>query len=406
MSSRVSCCEWADLLAGSGPGEPVGGPANPGAPYDFGVAYPDPDSLPLEALVDCLREELAVAGRSLAHYPHPLGYPPLREWLAARLADTRGFTVGADDILLGSGSSEPNFLIAQALIDPGDVVLVDDFTYAGTLGILRRFGADVRGVESDDDGMLPDSLEYRLREAERQGKRVKAVYTVPTFQNPLGWVESAARRQAVLDVTARRRVPVWEDDCYVDLAFDGQEVPAAIRSLDDGGRTIYVASFSKNIGPGMRMGYVAAPPPLMERIAAVKGTGGVSQFTAMAVHGFAQTGLDAHIGRVRGLLRAKRDAMLAALDAHLGGRAHWTEPAGGLFVFVRMLDGSDTVEGSERAAAAGVLFAPGPRTAADGVSGRDRMRLCFGWNRPEEMDAGIAALAAALQPAAVEALAG
>ena len=405
MNSRVSCCEWADLLAGSGPGEPVGGPANPGAPYDFGVAYPDPDSLPLEALVDCLRAELAVAGRSLAHYPHPLGYPPLREWLAARLAGTRGFTVGADDILLGSGSSEPNFLIAQALIDPGDVVLVDDFTYAGTLGILRRFGADVRGVKADADGMLPDSLEYRLREAERQGKRVKAVYTVPTFQNPLGWVESAARRQAVIDVTARRRVPVWEDDCYVDLAFDGQEVPAAIRSLDDSGRTIYVASFSKNIGPGMRLGYVAAPRPLMERMAAVKGTGGVSQFTALAVHGFARNGLDAHIDRVRGLLRAKRDAMLAALDAHLGGRARWTEPSGGLFVFVRMLDGSDTVEGSERAAAAGVLFAPGPRTAADGVSGRDRMRLCFGWNRPDEMDAGIAALAAALQPAEAAVLA-
>lgn len=401
----VSCCQWTDLLASSVPGEPVGGPPHPGAPYDFGVAYPDPDSLPLEALVDCLREELAVAGRSLAHYPHPLGYPPLREWLAARLADTRGFTVGADDILLGSGSSEPNFLVAQALIDPGDVVLVDDFTYAGTLGILRRFGADVRGVDSDGDGMLPDSLEYRLREAEAEGKRVKAVYTVPTFQNPLGWVATAARREAVIDLTARRHVPVWEDDCYVDLAFDGQEVPAAIRSLDDDGRTIYVASFSKNIGPGMRMGYVAAPPPLMERIAAVKGTGGVSQFTAMAVHGFAQTGLDVHIGRVRGLLRAKRDAMLAALDAHLGGRARWTEPSGGLFVFVRMLDGSDTVEGSERAAAAGVLFAPGPRTAADGVSGRDRMRLCFGWNRPDEMDAGIAALAAALQPAEAAVLA-
>ncbi len=400
----LPCCEWDDLLACSVPGEPVARTAHPAAPYDFGVAYPDPDSLPLDELVECLREELAVAGRSLAHYPHPLGYPPLREWLAARLAETRGFTVDADGILLGSGSSEPNFLVAQALVDPGDVVLVEDFTYAGTLGILRRFGADIRGVESDEEGMLPDSLEYRLREAEDEGKRVKAVYTVPTFQNPLGWVASAARRAAVSEITARGGVPVWEDDCYVDLAFDGQEVPAAIRSFDDSGRTIYVASFSKNIGPGMRLGYVAAAAPLMERMAAVKGTGGVSQFTAMAVHRFAQTGLDAHIDRVRGLLRAKRDAILAALDAHLGGRARWTDPSGGLFVFVQMLDGSDAVDAAERAAAGGVLFAPGPRTAADGVSGRDRMRLCFGWNRPDEMDAGIAALAAALQPAAAAVL--
>ena len=150
-----------DLMARQGPpAGPVSRSAHPAARYDFGVAYPDPDSLPLEQLVECLREELQRAGRSLAHYPHPLGYPPLREWLAARLAATRGFSVDADDILLGSGSNEPNFLVAQALIDPGDVVLAEEFTYAGTLGFLRRFGADVRAVQCDTDGMLPDSLEY------------------------------------------------------------------------------------------------------------------------------------------------------------------------------------------------------------------------------------------------------
>jgi 2-aminoadipate transaminase len=394
-----------DLLADGPPAGSVSLTAHPGARYDFGVAYPDPDSLPLQQLVECLGEELQREGRSLARYPHPLGYPPLREWLASRLAETRGFTVDADSILLGSGSSEPNFLVAQALVDPGDVVLVEDFTYAGTLGILRRFGADIRGVESDDEGMLPDSLEYQMQVALDDGKRVKAVYTVPTFQNPLGWVESMARREAVSEISARYGVPVWEDDCYVDLAFEGQEVPAAIRSLDDSGGTIYVASFSKNIGPGMRIGYVTAAPAFMDRMMAVKGVGAVSQFTAMAVHGYAESGgLAAHIDRVRGLLQAKRDAMLAALDAHLGGRARWTNPSGGLFLFVQMLDGSDAVEASERGAAHGVLFAPGPRTAADGVSGRDRMRLCYGWNRPDEMDAGIAALAGLLEPVATVAV--
>lgn len=151
----------------------------------------------------------------------------------------------------------------------------------------------------------------------------------------------------------------------------------------------------------MRIGYVTAAPALMDRMMALKGVGAVSQFTAMAVHRYAESGgLASHIDRVRGLLQAKRDAMLAALDAHLGGRARWTNPSGGLFLFVRMLDGSDAVEASERGAANGVLFAPGPRTAADGVSGRDRMRLCFGWNRPDEMDAGIAALAGLLEPVA------
>ena len=170
-----------------------------------------------------------------------------------------------------------------------------------------------------------------------------------------------------------------------NLNFEHPDLPPAIRSLDDSGRTIYVASFSKNIAPGMRLGYVTA----------IKGTGGVSQFAAMAVHRFAQTGLDAHIDRARARLRAKRDAML---EAHLGDRARWTHPPGGLFLFVQMLDGSDTVAAAERAAARGVLFAPGTHTSADGVSGRDRMRLCYGWNRPEEMAAGIAELTAALQP--------
>ena len=387
-----------DLPARGGPGGPVAPAAHPAAPYEFGVAYPDPDSLPLEQLVECLHEELQRAGRSLARYPHPLGYPPLREWLATRLSVSRGFSAHADDILLGCGSNESNFLVAQALVNPGDVVLTEEFTYAGTLGFLRRLGADVRGVECDGEGMLPDSLEYRIQTATDTGKRPKAVYTIPTFQNPLGWVESPARREAVTEISARYAVPVWEDDCYVDLNFAAQEVPAAIRSLDDSGRTIYVGSFSKNIGPGMRLGYVVAAPALMDRIVATRGAGSASQFAAMAVHRFAESGLSDHIDRVRPRLRAKRDAMLAALEAHLGDRARWTHPSGGLFVFVRMRDGTDTAAAAERAAARGVLFAPGPVTAADGVSGRDRMRLCYGWNRPEEMDAGIAALVAALQP--------
>ncbi len=388
-----------DLMAREGPpAGPVSRSAHPAARYDFGVAYPDPDSLPLEQLVECLADELRRAGRSLAHYPHPLGYPPLREWLAARLAATRGFAVDADDILLGSGSNEPNFLVAQALVDPGDVVLAEEFTYAGTLGFLRRFGADVRAVACDTDGMLPDSLEYQIQAAIDEGRRPKAVYTIPTFQNPLGFVESLPRRAEVTEITARYGVPVWEDDCYVDLNFDHPDLPPAIRSLDDSGRTIYVASFSKNIAPGMRLGYVTAAPALLDRICAIKGTGGVSQFTAMAVHRFAQAGLDAHIELARNRLQAKRDALLAALAAHLGDRARWTRPLGGLFLFVQMLDGTDTVAAAERAAARGVRFAPGTHTAADGVSGRDRMRLCYGWNRPDEMAPAIAELAAALQP--------
>ena len=257
-------------------------------------------------------------------------------------------------------------------------------TIRGTRGIGTTSGSSI--------------ARYQVQAAIDEGRRPKAVYTIPTFQNPLGFVQSLPRRAEVAEITARYGVPVWEDDCYVDLNFDHPAPPPAIRSLDDSGRTIYVASFSKNIAPGMRLGYVTAAPALMDRILAVKATGGVSQFAAMAVHRFAQTGLDAHVELARARLRAKRDAMLAALEAHLGDRARWTRPPGGLFLFVQMLDGTDTVAAAERAAGRGVLFAPGTHTAADGSSGRDRMRLCYRWNRPEEMAAGIAELTAVLQP--------
>ena len=149
------------------------------------------------------------------------------------LAATRGFSVDADASLLGSGSSESNFLVAQALIDPGDVVLAEEFTYAGTLGFLRRFGADGRGVECDRNGILPDSLECQIQTAIDEGRRPKAVYTIPTFQNPLGFVESYQRRTAVTEITARYGVPVWEDDCYVDLNFEHPVLPPPSARSDD-----------------------------------------------------------------------------------------------------------------------------------------------------------------------------
>ena len=398
MSARWSGFD-EDLLAPGRPGGPVARSAHPAARYEFGVAYPDPDSLPLEELVECLREELQRAGRSLARYPHPLGYPPLREWLAARLAATRGFWVDADAILLGSGSNEPNFLVAQALVDPGDVVLAEEFTYAGTLGFLRRFGADIRGVACDREGMLPDSLEYQIQAAIDDGRRPKAVYTIPTFQNPLGFVASLPRRAEVTEITARFGVPVWEDDCYVDLNFDHPDLPPAIRSLDDSGRTIYVASFSKNIAPGMRLGYVTAAAGSHGPDRRHQGHG-----RGQPVRGDGRPSLRSDRPGCPHRAGARPAAGQARRACWRRWRRTWASaragpsPLGGLFLFVQMLDGSDTVAAAERAAARGVLFAPGTHTSADGVSGRDRMRLCYGWNRPEEMAAGIAELTAVLEP--------
>ena len=383
--------DYEKLFAESTPG------ARPGVPrrgkYDFAVAYPDPDSLPLAELVESLRTALEEEGRDLAVYPHPQGYPPLREFVAGKIARDRDIHVSPDDIVIADGSSQPIHMVSEALLEPGDVVLTDDFVYAGTLGTLRRFGADIRGVPCDGDGVLPDALESAIKAAVAEGKRPKFIYVIPTFQNPQGWVMTLERRQEMVRLSQRYDVPMLEDDCYVDLRFEGEPV-TSIHSLDDTGRVMYVASFSKIIAPGMRLGYLAGPPQLVERAMAVKSGGGVNQFAALAIHRYSMNHLDDHVQGINEVLRVKRDAMLAALGENFGSAARWSRPPGGLYVWLQMPEGVDIASVRDRALdEADVGYHAGPMFAPDAVSGKNCARLCFGYNTPEEIHEGIARLA-------------
>ena len=384
---------YKGLFSKSAPKDPPRAASVERAKYDFAVAYPDPDSLPLEDLVDSLKSALAEEGRDLAVYPHQQGYPPLREYVASKLARDREIRVDPDAILLADGSSQPLHMVAESLLDPGDVVLTEEFVYGGTLGILRRFQADIRGVECDEDGLLPDALEGAITRAIGEGKRPKFIYTIPTFQNPLGWTMTLERRQALVELSQKHDVPVLEDDCYVDLRFDGESVPA-IHSLDDTGRVMYVASFSKIIAPGMRLGYLTGPQELLDMARATKSGGGVNQFAALAVHRYASSGkLDEHVQESIGILRTKRDAMLAALGENFGTAAKWSHPDGALYIWLEMPEQADLVGAKEIAFEAEVGYSAGNVFAPDGVSGANAARLCFGYNSPEEIHEGIGRLA-------------
>jgi len=359
--------------------------------YDFAVAYPDPDNLPLEELIESVRAGFEREGRDLAYYSTAAGDPELRKLVAEKLSRERNMTVTADDMVLTSGSGEAIGILIQALTDPGDVVLVEEFVYLGTLNQMRRYGADVVGVKCDDDGIIPEALDSVITEQTGKGKRVKYLYTIPQFQNPLGWTMSLERRKQVLDVTGKHGIPIFEDDCYADLRFEGEDV-TSFHSLDDTGRVVYAGSFSKIIAPGMRMGYLVAPKPVIARAWSFKSGGAVSQFTALTIAELMKGGLNQHIEVQNRALAAKRDAMVAALGENFGGSVTWTVPQGGLYIWVKFPEGTDLAAVQEEIFHEGVSYYNGSQFSPTG-EGSNYVRLCFGHPSIETIRDGIAELA-------------
>ena len=370
---------------------PIARGENRHAKYDFAVAYPDPETLPLEGLADAVRTALEREGKELALYPVSAGLPSLREWVADKLARDRNMTVGVDDIVLTSGSGEAIAMLIAALTDPGDVLLTEEYVYLGTLRAMRRFGADVRSVKCDDEGIIPEELESTLAAVAAEGKKVKFLYTIPMFQNPLGWTMSLERKVKALEITQRYGVPVLEDDCYVDLRFEGEDV-TSMHSLDDSGRVLYVGSFSKIVAPGVRLGYMVAPSEVIQRAMSFKGGGGVNQFAALAVQEYAKGNMDAHIDEQNQALRVKRDAMLAALGENFGDQAQWSKPEGGLYVWLEMPDEVDLAGLQEQAFNEGVGYYNGTMFSPEG-RGANCARLCFGHPPAEHVAEGVAELA-------------
>ncbi|MQF88498.1 MAG: PLP-dependent aminotransferase family protein [SAR202 cluster bacterium] len=359
--------------------------------YDFAVAYPDPANLPLEELIESVRAGFEREGRDLAYYSSPSGDPELRKLVAEKLARERNMNVTADDMVLTSGSGEAIGILIQALTDPGDVVLVEEFVYLGTLNQMRRYGADVVGVKCDDDGIIPEDLDSVITDQIGKGNNVKYLYTIPAFQNPLGWTMSLERRKQVLEVTGKHGIPIFEDDCYADLRFEGEDV-TSFHSLDDTGRVVYAGSFSKIIAPGMRMGYLVAPKPVIARAWSFKSGGAVSQFTALAIAELMKGGLEHHIEVQNRALAAKRDAMVAALGENFGSAVEWTVPQGGLYCWVKFPEGTDLAAVQEEIFHEGVSYYNGSQFSPTG-EGSNYVRLCFGHPSVETIHEGVAEFA-------------
>ncbi len=334
----------------------------------------------------------AVSARRALQYSTTEGAPELREAVAAR-ATARGLPTGPDDVLITSGSQQALTLITATLIEPGDVVLVENPTYLAALQCFRLAGARVVTVPCDAEGILPDALaDVVARE------RPKLLYTVPTFQNPTGRTLPAARRAAVAQTAARLGLWLVEDDPYGELRYEGSAVPwlAAHPGAED--RTALLGSFSKVMAPGLRLGWLRAPATLRRAAVVAKQAADLHTSTVdqlAAAHYLGAVDLDAHIAMVRTAYRARRDALQSALSRSLPADCAWNLPAGGMFLWARLPEDHDATDLLRTAVAHGVAFVPGAPFYATAPDPRT-LRLSFTTHTPAELTEGVGRLRAAL----------
>ena len=365
------------------------------ARYSFVGGNNDSEQVPVDGLVEALTAVLRREGRTLATYglAHgPQGYLPLREFLSTKLKRDAGINCTVDDLMIVSGSLQALDLVNQALLARGDTVIVEQETYQGALNRLTRLGVNTVGIPLDGDGMRMDALAAALVELKGRGIRPKYIYTIPTVQNPTGTIMPEERRHALIKLAAEYGVPIFEDDCYADLIWDGQR-PPAIHAMSEAGNVIHVGSFSTSIAPALRVGYIVAPWQILSRALALKTDGGTGALEQMVLAEFCAPQFTAHVPRLRRGLRAKLEALMASLNEQFGTAAEFDDPKGGIFLWVKLPDQVDTMKLNAAALAAGVAINPGPEWSTDAAHGRSRMRICFASPSIEEIRDGIALLA-------------
>jgi len=346
---------------------------------------PAPQSFPVAALRAAFDAVLSADAEQALQYSTTEGHPPLRAWIAAR-ETARGVPTSAEEVLIVSGSQQALDLIGKAMVNEGEPLLVESPTYLGALQAFAPFGPAFRTLPTDDSGLLPQAIDAEVTRAAR------LAYVMPNFQNPTGGTLSVARRVALAE--AARRFDLWliEDDPYGELWYCAPPPPSL--RLHAAERTLRVGSFSKVLAPGLRLGYVVGPRPAIELLARLKQATDLhtATLTQHVVARVLQAGLlEEQLPRVRQLYSTQAAAMLASLRAHMPAGVRWTEPEGGMFVWLT-LEQIDTLRLLDRALAAGVAFVPGaPFYAAD--PRHDTLRLSFVTVPAETIDRGVAILA-------------
>ncbi|MGH2364052.1 MAG: PLP-dependent aminotransferase family protein [Chloroflexota bacterium] len=367
--------------------------------FNFGAGNPDPGVFPAAGLAAAAARVLPRVGKMLARYPETKGLPELRQVAVDRFDHAHGVRPPIDHIALTNGSMQGLLLSARGLARPGDCVVVEEFTYVGTIRVFRQNGLELLPVTQDDHGMQMDNLEEVLARQDRLGRKPAFIYTTASYQNPTGTTQPLERRERLIELAREHGIRIVEDDCYADVSFEPQMAPALYK-LARQGEVMYLGSFSKILGPGVRLGYILAPEPLLSDVLKWKMDGGTSDLSSLIVAEYFKDSLWGHVEEGSLAVQNKRDALLAALEHEFGNRPdmRWTHPDGGLFLWLKLPDEVDRDRLQELALAQGIHYATG-KSFHSLDQDVPYLRLAFGWIAQDDIAEGIRRLADCLRQA-------
>jgi 2-aminoadipate transaminase len=352
----------------------------------FARGAPSLDIVDVEGLKEAARLAFENDAAGTTAYGTSVGYVPLREYIAERAG------VEVDQVLVTNGSMQADAFLFETLVQPGDPVVLESPTYDRTLLNLRGRGADIRMVDLETDGIDVAQLEGLLRD----GLRPKLAHIIPNFQNPAGYTLSAEKRTRLLELAAEHDFTIFEDDPYVSIRFEGEPLET-MRDQDQAGKVVYASSFSKTVCPGIRVGYLVGPQAVIKQIQTLATNTYISpnMVAQSIVNQFCRSGrIDSAIETVKNALRARRDALVTALERELP-EARFAPPQGGYFMWVELPEGVDVARLEGAARERGVLFVKGTDFLLEG--GENTLRLAYSGVTPEQIDEGISRLAEALR---------
>lgn len=364
----------------------------------FATGNTNPETFPTQAFAEAAQRAVSGLTVALNTYPGKLGHEGLRRLMAQREMDREGVDVDPEHILITNGSMQAVTLAIEAtLTGRHDIVVLEEYCYVGSIRYFESMGIEMVGVPLDDEGMRMDALAATLERLAGEGRKPRCIYTLATYQNPTGAVMSRRRRLELIELARRHDLPVVEDNCYADVHYDGQKQPA-LYALDPDPRQLYACSLSKIFAPGVRLGYIVARPPMLEKVAARRNDAGPNTLASAITHEYLKDRLWDHIAMANAALKVKRDTMVACLRRELGNECAVSNPPGGLFIWVRLPDDVDPGRLKEIAVGNGVDFAHGSDFHIRRNAG-PFIRLAFGYPSVTEIEAGVARLGTSLRAA-------